>query len=88
MMRWGSAVLILGLGVYVIVLNGCIVFNNISGKKFVSWVPLLGGLLAAIGLGALPVEGASRWAWVPFVIDYGCLPALIHHAAMAVWRKR
>ena len=52
-----------------------------------SWFPLFGGLLGAIGLWLLPVEGSTQWAWCPLVLDYGCAPGLLFTAYRLVFRS-
>lgn len=66
------------IGVFFVIVNWMIVYNAYVKNKHSSWVPLLGGLFVAIGLSALPYESIQNYLWVPFIIDYGCLPALIH----------
>ncbi len=38
---------------------------------------LFGGMIAAAGVARLPLPGASKWAWIPLVIDWGGLPMLL-----------
>ncbi len=85
-----ASLLILALGLFFIAVNWSIVYNNSFTKnKHVSWVPLMGGLFTAVGVAGSPfndyVEGLL---WVPFVVDYGCLPALIHSAWILMFRRR
>ncbi len=38
---------------------------------------LFGGIIAAGGVARLALPGASKWAWIPLVIDWGGLPMLL-----------
>jgi hypothetical protein len=66
------------LGVFIVIANWAIVYDTYVRKRPRSWVPLLGGLCVAVGATALPVRDVQGYLWIPFVADYGCLPALLH----------
>ena len=42
-----------------------------------SVAPIFGGIIAALGIVILPVAGSWKWAWVPFVVDWGGLPIFL-----------
>ena len=42
-----------------------------------SVAPIVGGIIAATGIVILPVAGSWKWAWIPFVIDWGGLPVFL-----------
>ena len=48
-----------------------------SGRRLPSVVPLVGGLSGAVALVLCPVRSVPRYAWLPLVLDVGCLPSLI-----------
>jgi hypothetical protein len=74
-----SASLTLLLGAFLIVANWAAFYHNYILKgKYVSQTPLLGGLLASIGLALFPLADLRAYAWVPFVVDVGCVPTLLH----------
>lgn len=77
-----ASLIILALGLFLIFMNWRIAYNNVfTTNKYSSWVPLMGGLLTAVGLGNSPFgDYFNGWLWIPFVLDYGCLPAVIHIA--------
>ena len=83
------SLLILALGLFFIFANWSIFYNNYFTKnQHSSWVPLLGGLFTAVGAGNSPLnDHVEAWWWVPFVVDYGCLPALIHIAWILMFRR-
>lgn len=58
--------------------NWAIAINNIRGKKFVSWIPFLGGLSGAGALLVMPLEGAWRYCWVPPLVEWGTVPGFAH----------
>lgn len=61
-------------------------FFRIAGKRpGFSSVPLVNGVLGAVGL-ALSESSvlSSKW-WIPFLVDWGCLPLLVESL---VWRTR
>ena len=73
--------IILGaLGIYLIVINAVIIYRQIRYKSSESWIPLLGGLFLFMALNFIP----NRLPWyvklMPFIIDWGCIPGLVHTA--------
>jgi len=42
-----------------------------------SVLPLFGGILAAIGIAILPMEGSWKWVWLPLALDWGGVPMLL-----------
>jgi len=87
---WLVSVLLLVFGVYMTAMNWAVFVNNyILRKKWVSAVPLVGGIAGAIGLGLLPIEGSWRYAWVPLVVDWGSAPVVVVSLLLAGFgRKR
>lgn len=65
------------LGLYVIMVHVWIVAQSLMGRKAPSMVPLIGGVSASIALVVLPVDGSSRWWWLPLLMDPGCTGALV-----------
>jgi len=47
-----------------------------------SLILFFGGIAGLLAMFACPLAGAARWAWVPPLLDPGCIPAgvLILHA--------
>jgi uncharacterized membrane protein YhaH (DUF805 family) len=73
MLRWTISCLLILFSALVIVANIQIVLRGWRDKKSSgSLVMIVGGLLGAIGLSAVPVHGLHRWWWVPLVLDLGC----------------
>jgi len=42
-----------------------------------SVLPIFGGIIAAAGIGILPVTGSWNWAWIPLLLDWGGLPMVL-----------
>ncbi|HEY6139557.1 MAG TPA: hypothetical protein VI670_17480 [Thermoanaerobaculia bacterium] len=81
MLRIAIGTPLLALGLWIIVLNWAVVWTaKVGRKKVPSWTPLLGGVLAAAGLALIP--NTSHWWWLPFLVDWGCLPGLVHTVLM------
>ena len=61
--------------------NGKVCYDGfVRHRHTPSWMPLIAGIFGAAGLLLLPVAGAKRWCWVPFLLDYGSVPGLLHTA--------
>ena len=81
----------------VLVLGLCLAVCNAAvtlGSKFlclrgrhISPVPLLGGLLGAVGLCLIPVKGAWRWFWIPLIADVACIPIPVSAIVYYVLRR-
>ncbi|MBZ0134916.1 MAG: hypothetical protein K8I27_00920 [Planctomycetes bacterium] len=81
MLRWTIAGV---LGAFFLMLaygNGWIAFQQIVlRKKAPSWIPLFGGFAGACAVIIAPVDGLWVWAWIPLLIDWGCIPGFVHTA--------
>ena len=71
--RWIVAVPLGVLGAWVIVGNFACLALGLARRRHASMVPLIGGVLASASLLACPLRGSSRVAWLPLVVDPGCL---------------
>jgi hypothetical protein len=75
---------IIGGGLLLVSLWFCAMHAVVFWKIFVrktnapSWVPLIGGILGCFGLLTIPIELAHKLSWLPLVLDYGCLPGILH----------
>lgn len=49
----------------------------LPGERGPSPIIMIGGLFGMIGLLTLPLPELRAWAWVPLVLDVGCLPLLV-----------
>lgn len=81
------AVLLLSL---TLILGNWVIFWRVyvSKKLKASWIPLVGGVLGAVGLILLPVRQASGYWWVPLLVDFGCAPGFLYALWWHVMRKR
>lgn len=71
-----SIVLIL-FSLYIIVMNWCGELAPLFGRKRGSWVPLVGGLLGALGFAIAPWNELRRLWYVPLLVDWGSLPGVL-----------
>jgi hypothetical protein len=83
----------LTLAIVLAVLSAAAVVGNIGivlwqlflGRKGISLVPLVGGLLGALAVLTFPREGLAMWFWIPLVLDPGTL-ILILAPFVLLWR--
>jgi len=73
------------LGSWIIILNYWVVISWYLHRRHSSRIPLLGGLCLMAGMLASPLPGVTRYAWVPLVIDLGCLFTLVDFLYAVVW---
>jgi hypothetical protein len=87
--RWAIA-LTLGLfGWWVIILNFAIVYAWFVRGKHSSWIPLIGGVFACVGMGLCPLPHLQRLAWIPLVVDAGyCTSVLIIGFMLELYARR
>jgi hypothetical protein len=65
-------------GAYLSIRNAIVVWVDVVRKKNIgSIVCLYGGLSGAIGLTIAPLSQPHHWWWLPFLLDWGCLPGLL-----------
>jgi hypothetical protein len=70
-------------------MNGLVFLNNYTFKKrWVSAIHFIGGISGAIGLTLLPVHDSWRYALVPAIIDWGCLPVLLVSLLLKIFGRR
>ena len=72
--RWIVSGLLIVFSGLSIVANLWIMFGGLLRKreKFMSLVPIAGGIAGAVGILLLPTERAHGFWWVPIVADVGC----------------
>jgi len=63
-----------------IVMNWFIAYHGIFNQRRASSVPILGGLFLAIGLATMPTETSFTFWWLPFFVDWGCVPMFVYAA--------
>ena len=72
-------------GGWIIITNYWITISWYRHRRHSSRIPLLGGLCLMAGMLASPLPGVTRYAWVPLVIDLGCLFTLVEFFYAVVW---
>lgn len=73
------SLILLLMGGYIILFNWYAFFNNQFSSKCISWVPLFGGCLLAIGIYCGEFGGFGEYWWIAFFLDFGCLPGFIYN---------
>lgn len=77
------SIALIALGIVIIAFNGWALWmTHVRRKRFVSWIPLIGGVVCSAGLLAYPAS-FPWWAVVaPLLIDVGGVPGLVHAAVV------
>lgn len=81
------AIALCSLGGLIIVLNYGVALRYLLRRQEGSLLPILGGLLACAGMLLYPSGMLRPWAWIPLILDIGCLP-MVFAALWAVIRGR
>lgn len=85
--RYVIAAVVALLGLSCIVVNFVIIFRYLRHQKTSSLVPLVGGVLFAVGMVMTLQRDVCRWAWVPLAIDPGGV-WLFGTFLLGGWRSR
>lgn len=85
-LRWAAALLCILFSGGVALTNAAIAYQWYVQKRRASCIAFAGAIAGAIGLWILPVAGAHRWWWVPFVVDIAGGPWLL--VMWAIYRVR
>ncbi|HXV32016.1 MAG TPA: hypothetical protein VD840_16940, partial [Sinorhizobium sp.] len=74
------AVALLVIGSAFIAYNAMIFWLTVVRKEEApSVAPIVGSVIAAAGIVALPVTGSWQWAWIPLAIDWGGFRIFVSH---------
>ncbi|WP_142930150.1 hypothetical protein [Exilibacterium tricleocarpae] len=76
--RWGLSLLLLFIFLWIFIINWSTVFKRIVSRDVSSWIPLAGGVVGALAFIVSPLEGFNDYWWVPFLIEWGCLPGFLY----------
>ena len=57
-------------------------------RKRGSLVPLFGGIAGALAMILAPISAGWHWAWLPLVVDPGCVPTAIFAIVRRARRER
>ena len=74
---WILGALLALFSLYVISMNLCCVYLGLFRREHHSIGPLLGGGSGTLAMFLIPLPELRPWAWVPLVIDPGCLYAAV-----------
>lgn len=75
-MRWSLVCLFALIGLWITGVNYGCVYLWIVHRKHGSLTPLIGGVSGALALLLCPIPAVQRWAWLPLVLDLGCVYTL------------
>ena len=68
------AILLGTLGLYIATMNWRIFAHNLRQGKYVSHVPLVGGVLLYAAMRISCYEPLDNWSGIAFIIDFGSIP--------------
>jgi hypothetical protein len=78
--------LLLLVGGFITTMNWGVLFRWVWRRKHSSWIPMVGGSLAAAGVALMPYAQVNTLWWVPLFLDWGCLPGLAVTFVFYIWR--
>lgn len=88
---WILAALCLTAFAWIAIYNWVCVINALFFGKYSSWGPFVGGGIGCAGFLLAPNEALNQLWWLPFLLDWGCLPGLTHtllyFAVAHIWIK-
>lgn len=71
---------------WVITVNWILFYRGwIRRQKTSSIIPFVGGVLGVLGMITMPQTGLHWFAWLPLILDWGSVPAVI--AAVVMQRR-
>jgi hypothetical protein len=71
------AYLLLALGVMIACSNAWLMIRYWIYKETGSGIPIIGGMLAAVGMLLSGEAKLENFFWVPLLLDMGCVPMVI-----------
>ena len=85
-LQYAASILLVSVALWIILLNWLVFIQvHIQGREAPSWIPLLGGILLALGFVLWPSNPCIWLCWLAFIFDWGSLPgighALVFHVA-------
>ena len=81
---WAIAAVLAGLGGWVIALNYAVFYRQFFRRRHHSWIPLIGGFVGVFAMLACPLPAVRRLAWLPLILDPGCVFGLLYSIIMLV----
>jgi hypothetical protein len=78
---------LMAVGGFIIVMNWGVVVQWLWKRKHSSWIPIVGGGLAAAGSAIVPHSTLNGLWWVPLLVDWGCLPGVTYAIVFNMWRS-
>lgn len=82
------AIALAAVSILIIAGNAVIILRGLTGRaKNESWVPILGGTLGVLALLIAPWPRLRDYWFIPLLIDWGCVPGLLHTAIFLLGRQ-
>jgi hypothetical protein len=79
--RWIVGLILLIGSFSLVYYNGAVFWiRDVKKRMAPSWIPLFGGLLGSGAIILIPGMYKHVPWWIPFIIDYGCLPGFLDTA--------
>ncbi|MCJ7729954.1 MAG: hypothetical protein MUO27_08780 [Sedimentisphaerales bacterium] len=72
-LRWIVTGVFALIGGWIIAANYAVAILWFLRRKRGSLLPIVGGVLFALAMFRFPLLGVRKWAWLPLVLDLGCL---------------
>jgi len=87
--RWVLAILFGVFGWWLIIYNFAVVYFWLVRRQHHSWIPLIGGFFALVGMAFCPLLQVRRFAFIPLFVDTGyCILALTIGLLMELFARR
>ncbi len=87
-LRWILGCVVLTYSICLMGFNNIIFWKSIvKREKAPSWIPLVGGVSAALAFLALPIIPLHKWWWLPLILDWGSLPGIVVTLIWNIWYK-
>ena len=89
LLAWCIAAFALVAGLWLSVMNWAVFWAlYVKRVRAPSWTPLFGGLLVSVAMLSVPLPYLHSWAFLPLLLDWGCLPGLVYTLWFHLGRTR
>ena len=84
--RLAVAICLGALSLTIIAANWSMTLVWLKRKQSGSSIPIIGGLLGALGLAISPMKSLHAWWWAPLLVDIGCAAGFVAAGACGAVR--
>ncbi len=85
--RWILGIMAVCAFLYIAAGNLYLLYLNRVKAQRHSLIPLVGGVLGALGLLSIPAQHASEYWWIPLILDFGALPLVVITILWFIYRS-